>query len=131
MQKFFEIFCKKVLTKQRFKCYINPALVKYPAVVVTYAKLGLLVVCIDALTHYVRCAEVHRCALYGSYFACRDRHIVNRCVPVSIDGDDIVVYGRGWVGYARKTEKAVVCHVDDSLLVGTSLIVDDEFVFVS
>ena len=40
------------------------ALVEHPAVVITYAELGLLVVSVDAVAHHVRLAEVHRSALY-------------------------------------------------------------------
>ena len=107
------------------------ALVEHIAMVVAGAVLDLLAVgVVDALAHGVRLREIKRCALHAADFARRDRVFVDGHEEIGVDlAHHIHCRGSG-VGDTCEREEAVARHVHHRLLVGRSLIVDNEFVVV-
>ena len=128
----FEI--SSAIRLQAFSCKSQASgftLVQHVAMIVSGTDFQLSeAVIVDAFAYDVRCAEVHWSTFYRSYFAGRDTSFVYRCVPIGIDGDEVVFYGCGRIGQAREAEECMVSKVDQCLLVGIGRIVDDKFVVV-
>ena len=99
--------------------------------VVAVTELDLLVVCLNLLTEALWLAEVEWGAGNLQNLTSRNSGLVSRQIEIGIDFADLVL--NGWCGIccACKTEECVVGQVDNGILVGSSQILDDEFVLVS
>ena len=99
-------------------------LVQHVAMVVARTVLQLLERLVDAFSHRMRRAEIHRCACHLQYLARWDGILVNGQVVVGIDGNDVIEYGRGRIAYASQIEESVVGEVQHRGLVGGGFIGD-------
>ena len=93
-------------------------LVQHVAMVVTGSVNQLLERFIDAASHCVRCAEVHRSSFHFGDFAGRDGNFIHGDIKVCVDSDDVVFHARSGIGKSCQIEKCVVCKIDDGPLVG-------------
>ena len=93
-------------------------------------ELDLLIVGLDVLTEWLRCAEVERCSLDLQDFTGRNSGVVGGQIEVGVYFADLILDGGSRVGATCQCKEGVVCQVDNGLLVGGCQILDDQLVLV-
>ena len=96
--------------------------VQHIAMVVAGAILQLFERGVDAFSHSVWGAEIHRSAFHFQDFTRRNGIFVYGQVEVGIDGNDMVKNRGSWIANAPQVEKAMIGQVDHRRFVSSGLI---------